>query len=275
MVCCGIVSYNPNIQLLKKNILSVKKQVNKIFIVDNGSENLKNVKQLIVQLKLNAKLITNHRNKGIAAALNQLFNAAKNENYDWMLTLDQDSICPPNFVKQLMNFKKISCNIGIIAPVIFDRNVGIIGHNPASPYDDVKTCITSGALTSVSAWDQIGGFDEKMFIDSVDFEYCYRLRKNGFRVIQVASVKLNHSIGEARYCHFLFWKFKNTEHSAFRDFYIAQNNVYYPRKHHLIAHFIRGNYRNIKNILIVLLYESNKKAKVKSIFTGWKHGLLM
>lgn len=275
-VCCGIVSYNPNIELLRENILAVKDQVSEIIIVDNGSNNAKEIKGLVRRLTLNIKLISNSQNKGIAAGLNQLLREADKMNYSWMLTLDQDSICPPEFVSKLIQFETLPYNIGILAPVIFDRNVGIIGHDPGVlPYKDVKTCITSGALTSVSAWKKVGGFDENMFIDSVDFEYCYRLRKSGFRIIQVSSVKLSHSIGEARYCRFLFWKFKNTEHSAFRDFYIAQNNVYYPKKHRLVVRFIRGNYRNLKNILVVMIYEANKGEKIKSILKGWKNGLLM
>ncbi len=274
-VCCGIVSYNPNIRLLKKNIIAVKDQVDTIFIVDNGSKNLEEEKKLVKSLDLNIKLIINSKNKGIAAALNQLLSTAYELSYSWILTLDQDSVCPPDLIRKLGKFRTISNNIGIITPIIFDRNVGVIGHKTSKAYKDVRTCITSGALTNVLAWEKVGGFDEKMFIDSVDLEYCYRLRKCGFRIIQVSSVRLNHSIGKARYCKFLFWKFKNTEHSAMRDFYIAQNNIYYPRKHHLIIRLVRGNYRNIKNILIILIYESNKKKKIHAVIRGWKQGFLM
>jgi rhamnosyltransferase len=66
-------------------------------------------------------------------------------------------------------------------------------------YSEVRTCITSGALTNLDLWKKLDGFDEQMFIDSVDFEYCYRVRKAGYKVIQTDQVQLSHSIGNAIY----------------------------------------------------------------------------
>lgn len=268
-ICCGIVTYNPKISLLKKNILAIKDQVSEIFIVDNGSINLNEIILLIKKFK-SINLINNKKNMGIAYALNQLCLTAVNRKYDWILTLDQDSVCPPKFVYSLSRF--ISQNIGIVAPIIVDRNVGIIGHEPTNKPQEVRTCITSGALTNLNAWKQINGFDENMFIDSVDSEYCYRLRKSGFKILQVPNVKLAHSIGNAKKCQFLFWNFIDTEHSAFRAYYIAQNNIYYPKKHNLILRLLRGNFRNLKYVFIVLVYEKNKREKVRAIFKGWKRG---
>ena len=79
-----------------------------------------------------------------------------------------------------------------------DRNVGVVGHNPKSEYMHVNTCITSGAFSKVSAWKEIGKYDESMFIDSVDFEYCYRMRKYGYGVIQVRDVQLLHELGKSQ-----------------------------------------------------------------------------
>lgn len=268
-ICCGIVTYNSKISLLEKNILSIKNQVSEIFIVDNGSNNLDEIILLIQKFK-SIKLIINKENEGIAKALNQLCLAAINRKYDWILTLDQDSVCSKDFVYILSKF--ISENIGIIAPIILDRNVGVIGHEPIKKPEEVRTCITSGALTSLKSWKQIDGFDENMFIDSVDFEYCYRLRKSGFKILQIPNVRLVHSIGNARKYRFLFWKFIDTEHSAFRAYYIAQNNIYYPKKHKLFLRLMRGNFRNLKYIFIILFYERNKKKKVKAVLKGWKHG---
>lgn len=105
-------------------------------------------------------------------------------------------------------------------------------------------------------WETIGGYDEQMFIDSVDFEFCYRLRANGYKVLQTSVLRLEHSLGDSKILRFLWIKFRNSEHNAFRTYFIAQNNIYYPKKHHLWLHLIRGNLRNIKQILIVLGYEN-------------------
>lgn len=274
-VCCGIVLFNPNISVLKNNILAIQDQVSQIFIVDNGSKNLMEIKAVVKKCN-NISLIANDHNEGIAKALNQLCVIAKKNKYEWILTLDQDSVCPLDYIFNLEKYVNVVPKVGIVSPVIVDRNVGVIGHySPKKIYQEVKTCITSGALTNLNAWKEVNGFDEKMFIDSVDFDYCYRIRKAGYKILQISIVRLEHSIGEAKKCRFLFWKFNNTEHSAFRAFYIAQNNIYYPKKNKLVLHFIRGNLRNLKYIFIVLLYEKNKISKINSIYKGWKKGLLL
>ena len=188
-----------------------------------------------------------------------------------MLSLDQDSVCDASYVNKMKQYLDVEPLLGIVAPVIVDRNVGVVGHNPNKEYCHVNTCITSGAFSKIEYWKQIGEYDESMFIDSVDFEYCYRMRKNGYGVIQVKDVHLLHELGNSVKCRFLFWKIDVTGHSAFRKYYIARNNVYYPKKHHLWIRFIRGNYRNLKMIAIVLLYEDNKKEKIRSILSGWKN----
>lgn len=42
-ICAGIVTYNPDIPILKRNISSLNSQVNLIIIFDNGSMNYKEI----------------------------------------------------------------------------------------------------------------------------------------------------------------------------------------------------------------------------------------
>lgn len=257
-IYAGIVSYNPQIDRLRANILSIYKQVSKVIIFDNGSENINTIIQLIVEFE-NVELLRNDKNIGIAAALNKLMQWGADRDYNWMLSLDQDSVCGLDYVSQMEKYLNVEPNLGIVAPIIVDRNVGIVGHNPKKEYSHVNTCITSGAFSKISAWKKIGKYDESMFIDSVDFEYCYRMRKNGYGVIQIKNIKLLHEIGNSKKRRFLFWKIDVTGHSAFRKYYIACNNVYYPLKHKLWIRFLRGNIRNLWTIIVIALYESDKK----------------
>lgn len=41
-------------------------------------------------------------------------------------------------------------------------------------------CITSGNIINISIALSCGGFDENLFIDSVDEEFCIRCQKYGF-----------------------------------------------------------------------------------------------
>ena len=268
-IYAGIVSYNPDIQRISENIFAIHKQVPEVIIFDNGSNNINHLKKLVNNFD-NVHLLESSKNIGIAAALNSLMSWGLEHNYLWMLSLDQDSVCSNEFVEKMKPYLSVESNLGIVAPVIVDRNVGIVGHNPTSNYAHVKTCITSGCFSNIEAWRVIDGYDESMFIDSVDFDFCYRIRKKGYGVIQVKNVQLLHELGNSKMRKFIFWSIDVTSHSAFRKYYIAKNNVYYPYKNHLWFHFIRGNLRNIWLITIVLLYESDKNNKIHAIIKGWK-----
>lgn len=269
-IYAGIVTFNPDIERLKENVSAICIQVPEVVIFDNGSSNFADIQEHI-SIFNNVILIYSNKNIGIAAALNRLMQWGFDNKYDWMLSLDQDSVCDVSYVDKMKPYLDVEPLLGIVAPVIVDRNVGVVGHNPNKEYCHVNTCITSGAFSKIEYWKQIDEYDESMFIDSVDFEYCYRMRKNGYGVIQVKDVHLLHELGNSVKRRFLFWKIDVTGHSAFRKYYIARNNVYYPKKHHLWIRFIRGNYRNLKMIVIVLLYEDNKKEKIRSILSGWKN----
>ncbi|MBT1165158.1 glycosyltransferase family 2 protein [Bifidobacterium felsineum] len=269
-ILCSVITYNPDEHLLVKNIESITNQVSELVIVDNCSNNIASIASIAV--KYNVHLIRCTENFGIAKALNIAFKYAEKNEFKWVLTLDQDSVCPDNYFKYLSPLMNNIPNVGITAPVIVDRTNIIIGHKPKFDYQYVRTCITSGACTSVSAWKAVGGFDEAMFIDSVDFDFCFRLRKAGYKIVQTSLVKLDHSLGTSTTICFGKFQYTYFEHNAFRLYYIAQNNIYYPAKNFLALHFLRGNIRNILLLLRVCLFEQNKSDKIKSILKGFFNG---
>ena len=269
-IYAGIVSFNPNLERLKQNIDAILPQVDQVLVFENGS---KDQERIIRYFEDKVIFLCSESNIGIAAALNRLIEWGEKKDYLWMISLDHDSICGEGFVERMEPYLRVTDRIGIAAPIIVDRNIGIIGHNPRNKWAEVRTCITSGSFNNIAAWRIIGGYDETLFIDSVDFEYCFRLRKNGYKIIQVSDVQLLHELGKSTKRRFLFWKVDVQGHSAFRKYYIARNNVYYPLKHHLFLHFARGNLRNIWLLIIVSLYEEDKKEKIKSIRRGWKDGI--
>ena len=91
-ILAGIVLFNPNIDRLKENIDAIYEQVSSIVLFNNGSNNLIEINNVISHYEriifLNSKI-----NKGIAFALKSIMDLAIKEEYDWVLTLDQDSVC--------------------------------------------------------------------------------------------------------------------------------------------------------------------------------------
>lgn len=264
-ISVGIVLFNPDINRLKENISAVIVQCVHIYLVDNGSNNIDEVKGLLNQYNQSKiSILCNMENQGIAKALNQLTTAAQKEGFDWILTLDQDSVAPSNIVEEFEKYTN-NLNAGMLCPVICDRNKGVV-IEAKDGYKEIDECITSGSLLNITAWREIGGFDESMFIDGVDFDICYRLRKNGYKILCIQSVVLLHELGRIEYHRFLFWKVLVKNHSAFRKFYIARNTVYLARKEH--TNIIKAILQNVKLFLIAVCYEDDKWKKSKKILQG-------
>lgn len=263
----GIVTYNPDILRLEKNLNAIKGQVCRVVIVDNNSSNILEIKKYVRE---NIYMIENNANFGIAKALNQIMNYARENHFEWVLTLDQDSVCPQSFMKNLI--KHIGDNIGIVCPKVYDLNKkDNIQDSLESNYID--KCITSGSLTSVEAWEKIGKFDETMFIDGVDFEFCYRLKSNGYFIYRVDDVELAHEIGHITIRKFLLWNICVKNHSAFRKYYIAKNIIYFAKKRKKIKFKIKAFFQEVKLMGIVLIYEEDKTNKIKRIIKGIKDGI--
>lgn len=270
-ILVGIITYNPQVELLIRVLEAIWHQNSNIYIVDNASDNLDIWNQKIEKVYPSIQIEKNPYNKGIAKALNQIFKYAYENNYQWVLTLDQDSISPPNLVNELYRYVHIK-KVAVIGAVIEDRNK----HDQIQlqeKYREVDNCITSGSLNNVLAWRAIGGFDDWMFIDGVDFDYCHRLRAAEYKVILNCNVKLNHEIGQIQIRRFLLWPVIVRNHSAQRKYYIARNIVYLDKKEHEGRIRLKPLLRVIKQFFLVLFYEKEKSSKLKNILAGLSDGL--
>lgn len=256
-IAAGVVLFNPVPNEVYTLINSIKDQVDHIFLVDNTPE--KDLTKQFEDLR-KATYLPNKKNYGIAKALNQLMEQAEKTGYDWLLTLDQDSVFPENGID---HFEKIITNtkeLAIICPVFEDRGTG----NLLGQEGFVDCCITSGALTSIKAWREAGKFDEWFFIDLVDFELCARLRQKGYKIYQTSSVVLSHQIGNPKTVKRFGRTISSSNHSAMRYYYQSRNYLVYK---HLYG--LETTNPSPKVLLIkTLAVDDNKLSKIFSIFKG-------
>ena len=102
MILAGITLFNPDVARLEENISSIYGQVDRVICVDNGSDNIKSIEDCVLKNWKNITIIKNGKNEGIAKALNQMFEFAIEQQYEYVLTLDQDSVCPDNIIEEYM-----------------------------------------------------------------------------------------------------------------------------------------------------------------------------
>lgn len=270
-ICAGIVTYNPEICRFVKVLKSILAQVEKVIIFDNGSENLDEISSIIKENE-NVSFLISKENKGIAYALNRICEQACLENYDWIITLDHDTICEINMIKSME--KLIAPDVGIICPRVHYVNLHIREKGDINErYTLVPACMTSGSLMSLGAWEKTGGFDEWMFIDWVDNDICMKLRINNFKIIRDNRVFMEHQLGRVRPYKFLFWSWNDYGYSAFRLYYICRNGLYFVKKYYkninIIKYILRLMVTNFKLIVINI----KDKTKMQAIFKGIKDGL--
>jgi len=266
MNIAGVVLYNPDLDRLKSNIDGIVTQVDLIYCVDNGSENISDIEQMLLG---NNKTILhkNGENRGIAIALNQMASFALCKGAEWILTLDQDSIPQPGLIEAYDKALRGFSSAGMLTCIIKDRNTQevseVVGDNCV-----VDNCITSGSYLNLRAWKEVGGFDEKMFIDYVDFDICQMLHEAGYRIYRINHYGLLHEVGSSKVVHFFGKEETIYGHSAFRKYYIIRNHIYYARKHQKYINKWKEFGRVVKFMLLVIIYEDNKWNKLKRMLLG-------
>lgn len=201
-ICAGIVLYNPELKLLKKNVDALYLQVNKIILYNNGSNNFEQVKNVFADYN-NIIFKDGVENKGIAFALNAIINLADSQGYDWVLTMDQDSVCANNLIKEYKNYLSEK-KLALICPFILNNGKFTLNEykklklSATTNILDPAKCITSGCLTNVKIAKKVGGFNNQLFIDGVDFDLNCKILEAGYRIIQVNRTYLVQKMGEGK-----------------------------------------------------------------------------
>lgn len=190
-IAAGIVLYNPSdLERFKIAFLSVVHQFERIYIFDNSTIRVK-----VPVLSSKVIYLTNHKNMGISYALNKIMESADKDGYNWVVTMDQDTIVPP---KMLSEYKKniSSDDIGILCPQVVDRRRIYMKPKTFPEVEYVDFCITSGSCTSVNVWRKIGKFDENLFIDLVDNDFCKRVILSKYKILRLNNIILDQEFGD-------------------------------------------------------------------------------
>jgi rhamnosyltransferase len=269
-IAAGMVTFNPSLNDLRGSVLALLGQVEALVVVDNGSGNVEDIAGFVAHYP-QVTLLCNNGNLGVAAALNQAFEWAEKSGFDWVLTLDDDSEIPDGMIEGyrrcLAGRQDDGAKVGIVCPLLRNRKDGTVFHSKRNDSE----CITSGSLTNVAAWRKIGGFDDWLFIDGVDFDFSRRLVRAGYPIVECTGVVMPHQIGESRTVNLGFKHPIAWNHAPFRWFYIERNALYIDAKLGTYS-WLRSVARLAQDMLIVLLFERDKSAKVGAMLRGWRAG---
>jgi rhamnosyltransferase len=267
-----VVLYNPDSSVVS-NIHTYIHLVDHLFIFDNSASDNNELIQEILTFSSAFTYIPYHQNRGIATALNAGASAALIKGYSWLLTMDQDSVVDSQMIQIFINYinSHNSQPIGIVSPLHVDKNTVINTSMPAA--QEELTVMTSGNLLNLKAFSHIGDFEEKLFIDYVDHEYCLRLKKNGYKIIQVNNAILYHNLGNISSTKVGSREIYYSNHSALRRYYITRNRLYvlYLYKKDFPSFYKKELASIGKEMIKILFFEDAKLQKVRSILKGVIH----
>lgn len=261
-----VIWYNPD----NENILNIETYINyieKLYIIDNSEKSNQKLVSKIQNKKI--KYIFNKGNLGIAKALNIGCEKAFNEGYEWILTMDQDSSFDRREIQRYFKVFRYIENkkTGIVSPNHILKNDfnGIDENKSLIKTDNV---MTSGNFLNLKIWKEIGKFDEKMFIDEVDSDICFKIIDEGYKILQLNKIKMFHELGNLEKRKFFLKKISVLNHNYIRKYYITRNKFYMWKKYK--KYRMRYTYYILNDFFKVIFYEKDKKRKLKYMFKGIK-----
>ena len=285
-VCGGIVLFNPETDLLRKNIDAVIGQLDRLFLFDNGSQNTDEIDELLAGYDT-AVYERSETNRGIAYALNRINQYALDNGYEWVLTLDQDSVCSDNMIAEYSRFTTVD-RVAMICPFVLNNNKYSMNEYRSLDLPEMdyitrpNDCITSACMCRTDINRDIGGYNEDLFIDYVDTEINCRLLDCGYRIVRANRAYLIQSMGKAKYIRAfdslyrlthidVFRKMKAAAvYSDFRLYYQARNSRYVYRHFRNAGRKLSPAYMNMLFCYFMMFYpkERSRAGMLKSIISG-------
>ena len=258
-VAGSVILYNSEMHVIG-NIYSYLSQINHLFVIDNSEKVNPEMHQLISSLP-HITYVANGDNMGIAYALNQAADLAITAGYKFLLTMDDDTSLPTGAVQTMLTYanqhrsEKLAIIAGQSDSRLFENTVKSV------PYT-----ITSGNLLNLDAYKDCGPFMNELFIDFVDHEYCFRLIKNNYKVVEINYINLVHKLGTKKQLILfrrklpIYW----ISHNPLRIYYKIRNCIYALRKYDFVENSVRYIFCKeiFKDLLKILFLENNKKKRL-------------
>lgn len=235
-ICAIVVTFYPDLEVLKQQLYVLARQVDHIVVVDNGSSI--DLGQWLGEQCLTdvITLLSLDHNYGIAKAHNLGIAHARDCGATYVLLMDQDSIPADDMVGQLVRVALDNKNVAAVGPRYFDNRqcnpppfIAVKGFklerylcngNQRSVTTDYL--ISSGCLIPMATLNVVGGMREDFFIDYVDIEWGLRAKACGFQSFGACGAYMHHSLGDTPQRFFG----KNIPvHSPLRHYYHVRNAI--------------------------------------------------
>jgi rhamnosyltransferase len=245
-ICAVVVTYQAEQWRLERLLGTLNGTVRHVVVVDNGSPALN--KGALVSSYPWLSFKTLPYNQGIAAAQNEGIRLAAGTGAAYVVLLDQDSRPRPDTLARLLSaYERLTASghaVACVGPELRLSGSETLGVFPrpgtgglrsvrchhAAPFIECDYLIASGTLFALDVFRNVGELEERLFIDHVDTEWCYRARAKGYRIFAVCGAILDHELGTSfQRIWVMRWR-RIARHRAFRYYYMFRNVLLLSRR---------------------------------------------
>ncbi|MEI6872022.1 MAG: glycosyltransferase family 2 protein [Verrucomicrobiota bacterium] len=188
-----------------------------IIIVDNASSD--GSIESIERSGFNVKLVRSSRNLGFTGGNNLGLIEAQKYGVRYAFLLNNDTTVEPRALSALVEVAEERPSDAILSPVIHYSDVpaeiwfagATLRINRGEALHDLSLVPGRLSETYTSPWvsgcamlirmvavDQVGGFDERFFLNWEDVDLCVRMRKAGWEVSVVPRSRIYHKVGRSQ-----------------------------------------------------------------------------
>lgn len=273
-----IVTWNPDALSFKASMDSYPKEL-QVIIVDNGSGN-----DFLQFFKRDLTEILNlGENHGIAYALNRGVEEASKYNPNFIVFFDQDSIIDDSYFERIFSVKETIKDREGKSLILGGLPVGREDGKPIGMYSnfdlnqqylEVTSLYTSGMVVPYNLAKREPQ-NENFFIDYVDTEWCYRIRKfYSEKIFLVPSAKISHKVGDSSIDLSFFRRNPLLVHSPIRGYYQIRNAIWMLLMRHIpLCDRFKIALRCSLRVIFLTIFSYSKvlrfKFFLKGIFDGF------
>jgi GT2 family glycosyltransferase len=263
------------------------KQAEVIIWDNNSHQESKNKIRDFLQNKVNEKtgkttLIEYQDNLGAFSSRDELFKLVRNDA-QYILSIDDDVILPPELLKESLPIFAEDNWIGIIGPrTVYDdtpsetaHGAGFInwwlGHYSTKDTREPVECdyvIGCCMLIRKSVIDEFGGFDHDYYTSHGEVDLCLKAKKKGYKIIFQPGVSVRHRVekGGTKTPERVYYVFRN-------KLFVIKKNAPLPQKWISLA--LYSLFWLPKGILdSIIRNRGTNSQEIKTILTGMMDGWL-
>ncbi len=288
-----IPAFHPNPARFAKVLSALAPQCDRILVVDNGGARVI-AAEASDQVGVALEILGDGNNLGVATAQNLGVRWALESGAEAVLFMDQDSVAHADMVENLaealQHLISRGCRVAACGPRYHEPDslhlssfvrAGIfrLGHVLPSAGQRSVDCdflISSGMLVPAEALRAIGEMEERLFIDHVDTEWCFRAKRAGYGCHGVSAALMEHELGRNRKKIWLGRWRQVPDHPPERLYYLARNTLLLARRSYIPPACKQHLLTRLAGLAVLgLLLRQDRRLRFQEIRRGIREGIAL